>query len=85
MAEILGNELLIKALGKKGWTEVKCVCVCGGGGSSSDSTRQRHNDTSQALSVAPQIHTSRNEAFAHSCTHPAPSDVHGSRTDRGIA
>lgn len=33
MAEILGNELLIKALGKKGWREVKrvrvCLCVCG--------------------------------------------------------
>lgn len=28
MAEILVNELLIKALGKKGWREVKHVCVC---------------------------------------------------------
>lgn len=29
MAEILGNELLIKALGKKGWREVRVwVCVC---------------------------------------------------------
>lgn len=28
MAEILGNELLIKALGKKGWREVKHLCVC---------------------------------------------------------
>lgn len=27
MAEILGNELLIKAPGKKGWREVKFACV----------------------------------------------------------
>lgn len=65
------------------WT---CACVCVSGGTAaqcSDGPRQRHADTNQPLSVAPQIHTSRSETFTRCYTHPDPLDVRVSRTDKG--
>lgn len=84
MAEILGNELLIKALGKKGWREVKHLCVCV---QEAAVQSARGNDTTtrgQPLSVALQIHTSRNGTFKHFYTYLGRSDVCVSWANRGI-
>lgn len=72
MAQILGNELLIKALGKKGWRDVRRVLGCVRATLCLGAQTAQGDDTSQTLSVAPEIHTSRNETFTHSYTLPVP-------------
>lgn len=61
---------------------MKCVCthVMNSG---SNSTRQWHNDT-RARHYLWHIYTSCSETFTLYCAHPARSDAHVSRTDRGI-
>lgn len=81
MAEILGNELLMKALGKKGWREVKhlCTCVCvwlcwKKQLRQHEAMTWRHKSGITGTTDSHLFQWNISHIYTH--THPAPSDVH---------